>query len=136
MKVQVILLGALLFLVAGCPPEPKFYWYHPDRTFSEAKNDYCECETQAKEEAVKAVEDEYFDRLRSPTALAAGEKAPAKKKSGDPALRAKVEWGALYKQNAFDGCMESRGYIQLRDYQVSPTLKTKALPLGGIAGGK
>ena len=34
------------------------------------------------------------------------------------------------------GCMEGRGYVRLKDHQLSPNLKTKALPLGGIAGGK
>ena len=138
MKPQAPFLATLLFLAAGCSnPKPEFYWYHPEKTFREVKEDYRECEIQAKEKAIEVLEDTYFDGLRSPTALANGEKAPPKKKkSVDPAVQAKAEWGALYKQNAFDGCMEGRGYVRLKDHQLSPNLKTKALPLGGIAGGK
>jgi len=135
MKAHAILLATALFFAAGCSgPKPEFYWYHPGKTFAEAKADYAECKIQAEDEAAKAVEEKYFDGLRSPTVLASGEDAPAKKKSDDPSLKAKAEWGAIYRQNAFAGCMESRGYVKLRDYQVSETFKTKQLPLGSIAG--
>jgi hypothetical protein len=132
------LLLAVLFLLsaAGCSgPKPAFYWYHPDRTFAEAKVDYAECESQAQDEAAKVVEEKYFDRLRSPDVLAGDEKAQDKiEKSDDPELQAKANWAAVYKQKAFAGCMQSRGYVQLRPHQISPRLKTKELPLGAIAG--
>ncbi|MEN6575872.1 MAG: hypothetical protein ABFD90_05965 [Phycisphaerales bacterium] len=136
MKARAILPAMALLFAAGCSgPKPEFYWYHPGKTFEEARADYAECKIQAEDEAAKAVEDKYFDRLRSPAVLASGEDAPApKKKSDDPSLKAKAEWGAVYKQNAFAGCMESRGYVKLKDYQVSDTVKTKQLPLGAIAG--
>jgi len=124
---------ALLFVVTGCSSKPDFYWFHPDRTLDEVKADYDECESKAQEEAVKAVDEQYFDRLRSPSGLANPDQPPPKSKS-DPSLKAKAEWGLLYKQNAFAGCMESRGYVKLRFHQVPPTLKTKKLPLGAIAG--
>lgn len=126
----------LLFLAAGCSgPKPQFYWYRPGRTLEDAKADYSECKAKAQEEAAKVVEDEYFEGLRSPTDLAAGDDPQAKKKkSADPRRQARAEWGKLYQQNAFDGCMQSRGYIQLRPDQVAPDLKTRQLPLGGIAG--
>ena len=136
MRIHTI-LPVMALLVAGvCSgPKPDFYWYHPGKTFQEAKADYSECKAQAEEEAAKAVEDKYFDRLRSPTVLADGEESRTKRrKSDDPALQARTEWGTLYKQNAFSGCMQSRGYVKLKDYQVSPDLKTKELPLGAIAG--
>lgn len=136
MKAQSILLTMALFLAAGCPgPKPEFYWYHPGKTLDEVKADYSECEDKAQEEAEKVIEEEYFDRLRSPAVLAEGEEASSKKnKSDDPSLQAKRDWGGLYKQNAFAGCMQSRGYVKLRPYQVSPDLKTRKLPLGAIAG--
>ncbi len=138
MKAQAILAVVVLLLAAGCSdPKPDFYWYHPEKTFEEVKAEYSECELRAQQEATKAIEGEYFDRLRSPVALANGGEPPAKKnKSTDPSLQAKADWGALYKQNAFDGCMQSRGYVRLRGYQVPRTLKTKELPLGAIAGKK
>jgi len=136
MRTQSVLLLLSLFLAAGCAgPKPPFYWYHPDKTLEEVKADYSECESKAQEEAAKMVEDKYFDHLRSPNALAAGEEPPAKKdKSADPELQARTDWGKLYGRKAFAGCMQSRGYVKLRAYQVTPDLKTKELPLGAIAG--
>jgi len=135
MRTQLILLAAMLFLGAGCSgSKPKFYWYHPDRTFDEIKADYAECEAHAEDEAWKAVDREYFDRMRSPTALIDEEAAKKAKKSKDPAAAAKEEWRQAYRQNAFNGCMEGHGYVRLRPYQVSDNLKKKELPLGAIAG--
>jgi len=135
MKALTILLVVVPLLAAGCSgPQPEFYWYHPERTLDEVRADYRECELQAKDEAVKAMEDTYFDRLRSPTDLAAGAERPVKKKkSVDPALQARAEWGALYKHNAFTGCMLSRGYVKLLPHQVSSSFKTRELPMGAIA---
>ena len=136
MRTFSILLVMVLFLATGCSgAKPEFYWYYPRKTLEEVKADYSECELQAEEEAAKAVEDEYFDRLRSPAALANGDEPPAKKgKSKDPSAKAKAEWGAMYKQKAFAGCMQSRGYVKLKGYQASPNLKTKELPMGAVAG--
>lgn len=136
MRTQLTLLAAMLFLGAGCAgSKPQFYWFHPEKTLDEIKGDYSECETQAEEESWTVVDREYFDRLRSPTGLADEEAAKkARKKTDDPTARAKEEWRLVYKQKAFDGCMESRGYVRLRAYQVSDALKKKELPLGAIAG--
>lgn len=128
----------MLFLGAGCSgPKPQFYWHHPEKTIDDIKSDYGECESQAEEESWKVVDREYFDRLRSPAALGDEEAAKkARRKSDDPAAQAKEQWRQIYKQKAFDGCMESRGYVRLRPYQVADNLKKKELPLGAIAGRK
>jgi hypothetical protein len=139
MKIRTLLLVLALLGVSGCAgSKPAFYWYHPDRTFEEAKAEYSECEVKAQEEADAIVEDEYFERLRSPVVLSGDEEAMKKRKrqskSRDSASLARDEWRDLYKQNAFSGCMTSRGYVQLRGYQLSKDFKTKELPLGAIAG--
>lgn len=139
MRTHVLLLVIVLLGTAGCAgSKPAFYWYHPDKTFEEAKADYAECEVKAQEEAERIVEDEYFERLRSPVVLSGDEEAVKKRKrqtkSKDSASLARDEWQDLYKQNAFSGCMTSRGYVQLRGYQVSQDCRTKELPLGAIAG--
>jgi hypothetical protein len=139
MKIRTLLLVLALLGVSGCAgSKPAFYWYHPDRTFEEAKAEYAECEVKAQEEADAIVEDEYFERLRSPVVLSGDEEAMKKRKrqskSRDSASLARDEWRDLYKQNAFSGCMTSRGYVQLRGYQLSKDFKTKELPLGAIAG--
>jgi hypothetical protein len=139
MKIRTLLLVLALLGVSGCAgSKPAFYWYHPDRTFEEAKAEYAECEVKAQEDADAIVEDEYFERLRSPVVLSGDEEAMKKRKrqskSRDSASLARDEWRDLYKQNAFSGCMTSRGYVQLRGYQLSKDFKTKELPLGAIAG--
>ncbi len=140
MRTQFLLLAMMLFLGAGCSgSKPPFYWYYPGKTFDEVKADYDECECKAQEESEKVVEEEYFDRLRSPVILSGDEEAAKKSKksrSEDPTAQAKEDWREMYKQKAFVGCMEGRGYIQLRPYQVSGDLKKKKLPLGAIAGKK
>lgn len=126
-------LPVLLFAAVGCSSKPDFYWFQPDKTLEEVRADYDECESKAQEEAVRAVDEEYFDRLRAPSGIINPDQPPAKSKT-DPTVKAKAEWALLYKQNAFAACMQSRGYIQLRFHQIPPTLKTKELPLGAIAG--
>lgn len=134
-KITLVLLLASA-LVAGCSgPRHQFYWYQPGKTLEEASASYAECESKAREEAAKAVEDQYFDRLRSPVDLMGAENPPSRRsKSDDPALEAKTDWGELYKKNAFNGCMQSRGYVQLRAHQVPPNLRTRQFPMGAIAG--
>ncbi|NLH41434.1 MAG: hypothetical protein GX448_06300 [Planctomycetes bacterium] len=139
MTIRTVFLVTVCLGMAGCGgAKPAFYWYHPDRTFDEAKAEYAECEVQAEEEAEKITQEEYFERLRSPVILSGNEQAikhrKKLKKSEDPADLARAEWREIYKQNAFSGCMTSRGYVQLREYQVPEGLKTKEMPLGAIAG--
>jgi hypothetical protein len=141
MKVYAALLVIVSLGAVGCSgAKTKFYWCHPGGTLDQAKADYEECAAQAQEDAEKITEQEYFERMRSPVVLSGDEEAIKQrkkpKKSEDPASLARDEWRDLYKQNAFSGCMVSRGYIQLRDYQVPENLKTKKLPLGAIAGRK
>jgi hypothetical protein len=139
MKMYTALLVIVLLGMGGCAgSKPPFYWFHPDKTLEEAKADYAECESQAQEEAEEITQDEYFERLRSPVVLSGDEAAikrrKKQRKSEDPSSLARDEWRDLYKQNAFSGCMTSRGYVQLREHQVSENIKTKELPLGAIAG--
>ncbi|MGE5296513.1 MAG: hypothetical protein ACM3VT_16970 [Solirubrobacterales bacterium] len=139
MRILLALLAMMLFLGAGCSgSEPSFYWFYPGRTFDEVKADYDECESQAEEKSYQTTEQEYFDNLRSPVILSGDEEAAKKskkKRDEDPVAQAKEDWREMYKQKAFDGCMEGRGYIRLRPYQVDE-LKKKELPLGAIAGKK
>jgi len=127
----------LLVFAGGCSSSPpKSYWFHPDKTFDQIKADYRECEVRAQEQTDKAVEEKIFDGLRSPVVIASGDKAPARKKSVDPAQQAKADWGAFYRQRAFDGAMQGLGYIKVRRHEIADGLKTKELPLGAIAGKK
>ena len=133
MRTSVIFLAVMPLLAAGCS-NPSFYWYHPDRTFEEAKADCFECEDKARRQAAEAVADEYFDHLRSPTDPGYSYDSSRQDDASTDALDAQATWGALYEQNAFNGCMRSRGYVQLQAHRVRPGLRTKDLPMGAIAG--
>lgn len=135
MKIHAILPVFVLLLAAGCSDsEPEFYWYHPGKTLKEAKGDYSECEVQAKDEAAKAVEEKHFEGLRSPAVIASGKKPSSRKEAENLAAKARAEWGAMYEANAFSGCMQSRGYVKLKEKQLSDAVKTKKMPLGALAG--
>ena len=133
MRTSVIFLVGMLLLAAGCS-NPSFYWYYPDKTFEETKTDYCECRDKARQQAAEAVADEYFDHLRSPTRPGYSYDSSSRDDASADALDAQATWGELYKQNAFNGCMRSRGYVQLKAYRIRPGLRTKDLPMGAIAG--
>ena len=133
MRTSVIILVVMPFLAAGCS-NASFYWYHSDRTFEEAKSDYCECEDKARQQAAEAVANEYFDHLRSPTRPGYSYESSRQDDVSTDALDAQATWGELYKQNAFNGCMRSRGYVQLQAHRVRSSLRTKDLPMGAIAG--
>jgi len=130
------MLLVTVLLLAGCSSsKPAFYWYYPGKTLAEVKADYAECESQAQEEAQEKVDQEYFDHLRSPTVLSGSEKPSTRKsKPGEAELKAKSRWAELYRQNAFAGCMESRGYVKLKPGPAAQRLKTRKLPMGAIAG--
>ena len=134
MRVPVTCLLVILFLVAGCE-SPAFYWYRADTSFEQAMTDYGECREQATERAAEAVAEEYFAHLRSPTPPSGGYTHPGGHDRPDGlSTDAEASWGELYKQNAFNGCMRSHGYVKLKKHRVSPNLRKKSLPLGAIAG--
>lgn len=133
MRTSVIFLAVIPLLAAGCS-NPGFYWYRPDKTFEEAKTDYCECQDKARRQAAEAVADEYFDHLRSPTHPGYSYDSSPQDHAFTDALDAQATWGELYKQNAFNGCMRSRSYVQLKAHRVRSGLRTKDLPMGAIAG--
>lgn len=134
MRVPVAFLLVIVFLVGGCST-PAFYWYRADTSFDQAKADYCECREQATERAAEAVAEEHFTHLRSPTPPSGTYTHPGGHDRPDGfSADAEASWGELYRQNAFDGCMKSRGYVKLKSHRVSPNLRKESLPLGAIAG--
>jgi len=106
MRVLAALLGLLLFLMAGCELGPTHFWYHPARTLEQARADceLCEERARADEDAAK----ERTDKT-----------AP------------EVERGVHY---IFEGCMEGKGYLKLRDYRLPSNVRKKNYSLGGVAG--
>jgi len=106
MRIPVALLVATLFLAAGCEVGPTHYWYQPGKTFKQAKKDYQQCESRAKEAAA----DGESDRL------------PESDEDGA---------GSRY---VFDGCMQGKGYLRIRDHRLPVDARKKSYSLGGVAG--
>ena len=106
MRVAVSFLALALFLAAGCEVGPTHYWYQPGKTFEQAKRDYKQCEARAKEVAA----DDQSDHLED----AEGDKV-----------------GSRY---VFDGCMQGKGYLRIRDHRLPTDARKKSYSLGGIAG--
>ncbi len=106
MRVLATFLVLSLFLLAGCEMGPTHYWYHPAKTFEQAKVDCEQCETRAK-----------------------AEKAGASDRSDH--TTAEEERGAHY---VFEGCMEGKGYLKMRDFRLPTEVRKKNYSLGGVAG--
>ena len=129
MKTPAIPPILLLFLLAGCAPGPTHYWYHPDKTLEQAKEDYRECKSRAQDEAGEAVADDHLVRARSRS-----RSSDEGWEFYDERVGSVSSWGAMYQQNVFEGCMQGKGYLKVRDYRLPSGLRTKSYSLGGIAG--
>jgi hypothetical protein len=99
-------MALALFLAAGCEVGPTHYWYQPGKTFEQAKRDYQECESRAK----KAAADDEGTRVED------------------------VDEDKVGSRYAFDGCMQGKGYLRIRDHRLPVDARKKSYSLGGIAG--
>jgi hypothetical protein len=129
MKAPATFLTLTLFLLVGCPPGPTHYWYHPDKTLEQAKEDYLECETRAEDGASEAVADEELVQSRSRSRSSDDEW-----KFYDDHVKSRSSLGAMYEKNVFEGCMQGKGYIMVQDYRLPSDLRTKDYSKGGVAG--
>jgi len=129
MKAPATFVTLMLFLLVGCSLGPTHYWYHPDKTLKQAKKDYRECEARAKDEASEAVADEARVQSRSRSRSSDDEW-----KFRDEYVKSRSGLGAMYEKNVFEGCMQGKGYMKVRDYRVPSGLRTKDYSKGGVAG--
>lgn len=134
MKIRVVLPLIVLFLAAGCAARPEFYWYRPDKTLKEARADYRQCRDKARREASEARAEEYIDRATSANRHSDSYAAPGDVHVPADRREARAAWGGVYEQNVFNGCMQARGYVQLKAHRAPASLRTESLPLGAIAG--
>ena len=128
MKVLTPFLALLLFLEAGCALGPRHYWYHPDRTLEEAKEDYRQCRQRARQEAGEAAADDHLVDVRSKS------RASDDEIFGIDHMESSSSLGAMYRQNALSGCMQSKGYLRVRDYRLPSDVRRKAYATEGVAG--
>jgi hypothetical protein len=128
MKVLAPLLTLALLLEAGCALGPRHYWYHPERTLEEAKADYRQCKQWAQQEAGEAVADEHLVDIRSKS------RASGDESFGVDRMETSSSLGAMYRENALSGCMQSRGYLRVKDYRLPSDVRRKSYTPDGVAG--
>ena len=128
MKVLATLLALVLFLMSGCSLGPTHYWYHPDRSLDQAKEDFRQCKRRARQEAGEAVADEYLIDARSKSRASDDERFSSDRIESSSSL------GATYRRNALNGCMQSKGYRHVRDYRLPSDIRKKSYTTDGVAG--
>lgn len=129
MKVFTTLLVLGLLSSAGCTLGPSHYWYHPDKSIEQAKEDFLQCRSRAQQEAGEAVADEHLIDARSKSRASDDSEG-----FGDDRIDASSGWGAMYRRNALSGCMQSRGYLHVRDYRLPSGIRKKSYTSDGVAG--
>jgi len=129
MKVPAALLTLTLLFVVGCTPGPTHYWYHPDKTLEQAKEDCRACQDRAEEEAGEmAAESERLEARSQSRASDDGWKFY------DEQVKSRSNLGMMYRENVFEGCMQSKGYVKVKDYRLPSNLRTKSYSMGAVAG--
>jgi hypothetical protein len=128
MKVLTTLPVLVWLLLSGCALGPSHYWYHPDRTLEEAKEDYRQCKQRAQQEAGEVVAEEHQMDVRSKS------RASDDERFGTDRIASSSSWGATYRKNAMSGCMQSKGYIRVRNYRLPSDVRMKSYAPDGVAG--
>lgn len=129
MKVPAVYLTLTLLFLVGCTPGPTHYWYHPDRTLEQAREDCRACQTRAEEEAA-----EMAAGTERPEARSQSRAADDGWKFYDDQMKSRSNLGTMYRENVFEGCMRSKGYVKVKDYRLPSNLRTKSYSMGAVAG--
>lgn len=129
MKVPATFLAPMVLILVGCAPGPTHYWYHPDKTLEQAKEDCRACEARAEEVAGEMAAEEEQMQVRSQSRA-----SDDGWKFYDEQVRSRSNFGTRYRENAFEGCMRSRGYMKIKDYRLPSGLRTKSYSMGAVAG--
>jgi len=128
------ILAVIGFALSGCS-SPRHYWYHPEKTLSEARLDCRECYNQAVEQAAEDVADEYYRRPREMQETPPWS-SRSDRWSGEEfeALNESTLWGSTHRENLFRGCMTSRGYSLTSEKELDSTIRKSSLRAGKVAG--
>jgi hypothetical protein len=129
MKVPAAFLTLTLLILVGCAPGPTHYWYHPDKTLEQAKEDCRACQTRAEGEADEMAAE--ADRWETRSQSRASDDGW---KFYDEQVKSRSNLGTMYRDNVFEGCMRSKGYVKIKDYRLPSNLRTKSYSLGAVAG--
>ncbi len=133
-KAIASILALIGFALSGCS-SPRFYWFNPEKTLSEARQDCRECYNQAVEQAAEDLADEYY---RRPPEIR--ETPPWSSRSDHwsgtelEALNESTLWGSTHRENLFRGCMTSRGYHLTREDELDRNIRKSSLRAGKVAG--
>ena len=132
MKALVLVSLVTLLLASGCSSST-FYWYHPDRTFDEAKADYTECWDTARQKAGDVISGKHYDRLAPPSGSSIAESSPRNRVAAQPD-DAQGAWRDRYEQGVVADCMRTKGYMKLTPGRIPQGVHTKKFTQGGVAG--
>jgi hypothetical protein len=133
MRALVALSIMMLLTLAGCS-SPTSYWYHPDRTFDEAKADYLECQDQARRKAEDMINEQHYDRLPPPGDSPAGSGSLTERARYASPGETQDAWRERYEQSAVTNGMRAKGYLRLGADGVPRGVRTEKLAGGGVAG--
>jgi hypothetical protein len=97
----------------GCHSKSRKYWFSPDRTLEEVVADCRQCDRQADIRA----QEEHILRYRD--SVEQGQSWRMGTESIEQVDR------DLDKENAFNGCMTSKGYRQVRDFPLGSEIRKR-----------
>ena len=119
----------LVFLAAGCEPEPTHYWFNPMRTLEQAEKDCAECRKRVEAVRAETAEARQSQGLRLKEPLSKEEQ----RRQGDR-LDALTAWDEMYLENVFSGCMGGKGYFKVEVDRLPRDVQKTSAPGGDIAG--
>lgn len=134
MRAIASVLGLIGFALSGCS-SPRHYWYNPEKSLNEARQDCRECYDKAVQQAAEDVADEYY--RRPPEVRESPYGSTRRKASESVDLRPlwdSTVWGTSHRENLFRGCMKSRGYQLIREDKLDRTIRKSSLRTGKVAG--
>jgi len=123
------------FFLSGCS-NPHYYWYNPEKSLSEARQDCRECYDEAVEQATDDATLEYYNRrpYEMREAPYSSTRSEDEERIDLRPLWESTNLGTSHRENIFRGCMKSRGYRLRREDRLDGTIRKSSLKAGKVAG--
>lgn len=135
MRAIASILALIGFALSGCSSS-RHYWYNPEKSLSEARQDCRECYDEAVERAADDATLEYYNRR--PYEMREAPYGSTRNKDSERIdlrpLWESTRLGTSHRENIFRGCMKSRGYRLTREDRLDRTIRKSSLKAGKVAG--
>jgi hypothetical protein len=134
MRAIASILIVIGFALSGCS-NPRHYWFNPEKTLSEARQDCRECYSQAINQAAEDIE--YVNYQLSPEMRQTPPRLLDSNHPNDPEFwifDERTFFHTNYRENIFRGCMSSRGYRLTREDELGRRIRKSSLRAGKVAG--